>query len=377
MITRQQVDQLLQFKNGRYLVTSCYLNLDRGQMPPQTLKIRVKDLLQSARHSLQGKTGTHEQRQSLQRDFERIEEYVQQDILGNRHKALAVFSCDGEKFWQTYQLPRIVRNVLIADHAPYTRPLTVMLAQQRRYCVVLVDRVHGQLFEIYMGEILEHKELLGDVPRWANEGGQGGRDERNIERCYVAAVHQHFQSVADAAFRLFKQHQFEALVLGGHREVLMEFKEHLHAYLKERLVGEFTADPGRTSAAEVLRQTEQIEQRVAAEHERRLAGELVHKAAAGRAVSGMAATLTALSRGEAQLLLVEEGFESPGYICRSCQHLSPDVATCPQCDQPAEPCADVVDEAVGLATARNCRIEHVRGPTPLREAGRIGAMLRY
>ena len=99
MITRQQVDQLLQFKNSQYLVTSCYLNLDRGQMPPQALKIRVKDLLQSARHSLHGKAGTHEQRQSLQRDFERIEEYVQQDILGNRHKALAAFSCDGEKFW--------------------------------------------------------------------------------------------------------------------------------------------------------------------------------------------------------------------------------------------------------------------------------------
>jgi peptide subunit release factor 1 (eRF1) len=377
MITHQQMDQLLQFKNGRYLVTSCYLNLDRGQMPPQTLKIRVKDLIQSARHSLQGKIGTHEQRQSLQRDFERIEQFVQQDILGNRHKALAVFSCDGEKFWQAYTLPRVVRNVLVADHAPYIRPLTVMLAQQRRYCVVLVDRVHGQLFEIYMGEILEHKELLGDVPRWASEGGQGGREERNMERCYVEAVHQHFQRVADAAFRLFKQHQFHALVLGGHREVLLEFKEHLHAYLRERLVGEFTADPCRTSTAEVLRLTEPIEVRVAAEHEQRITADLIHKAAAGRAVSGMAATLTALSRGEAQLLLVEEGFELPGYICRSCLHLSPDAATCPQCEQSAEPCPDVVDEAVGLAAVRNCRVEHVRGATLLREAGRIGALLRY
>jgi peptide chain release factor subunit 1 len=237
--------------------------------------------------------------------------------------------------------------------------------------------MHGQLYEIYMGEILEHREFLGDVLRWANEGGQGGREERNIERSYVAAVHQHFQGVADAAFRLFKQHQFDALMLGGHREVLLEFKEHLHTYLRERLVGEFVADPGRTSAAEVLAQTEQIERHTAAEQEHRLAGELIHKASAGRAVSGLAATLTALSRGEAQLLLVEEGFESPGYICHGCQHLSFNSATCPQCDQPAEACADVVDEAIGIALARNCRIEHVQGVTPLREAGRIGALLRY
>lgn len=377
MITRQQVDQLLQFRNGRYLVTSCYVNLDRTQSSPQALKIRVKDLIQSARHSLHGKSGTHEQRESLQRDFERIEQFVQQDILGNRHKALALFSCEGEKFWQAYRLPRIVRNILIADHAPYIRPLKVMLGQERRHCVLLVDRMHGQLYEIYMGAILEHKEWLGDVLRRANEGGQGGREERNIERSYVAAVHQHFQSVADAAFQLFKQHHFDALVLGGHREVLLEFKEHLHTYLKERLAGEFVADPGRTSAAEVLAQTEQIEQRAAAEQEHRLAGELIHKTSAGRAVSGMTATLTALSRGEAQQLLVEEGFESPGYICRGCQHLSFDATTCPHCGKPAEACADVVDEAVGMALARNCRIEHIQNVTPLREAGRIGALLRY
>ena len=379
MITRQQVDQLLQFKNGRYLVTSCYLNLDRGQMPPQTLKIRVKDLLQSARHSLQDKTGSgsHEQRQSLQQDFERIEAYVQQDILGTHHRALAVFSCAGEKFWQVYPLSRMVRNILIADHAPYVRPLTIALAQFHRFCVVLVDRVHGQLFEMYMGEIVEHKELLDEVPRRVREGGQGGRDERNIERSRDTAVHQHFQRVADAAFDLFKQHQFDSLVLGGHHDVLAEFKEHLHAYLKERLVGEFAAEPGHTSAAEVLRQTQQIEQRVTAEQEQRLAHDIVHKAVTGRAVNGVAATLTALGRGEAQLLLVEEGFESPGYICRVCQHLSVDTMTCPQCQQPTERCPDVVDEAVGLAVLKNCRIQHVQGLTPLREAGRIGALLRY
>ena len=26
---------------------------------------------------------------------------------------------------------------------------------------------------------------------------------------------------------------------------------------------------------------------------------------------------------------------------------------------------------------KNCQIEHVQGPTPLRDAGRMGALLRY
>ena len=49
MITRQQINQLLGFRDGKYLVTSCYLNLDRSKMPAQILKILAKDLLQAVR----------------------------------------------------------------------------------------------------------------------------------------------------------------------------------------------------------------------------------------------------------------------------------------------------------------------------------------
>jgi hypothetical protein len=36
-----------------------------------------------------------------------------------------------------------------------------------------------------------------------------------------------------------------------------------------------------------------------------------------------------------------------------------------------------VDEAIELALTKNCQIEHVRGPTALRDAGRMGALLRF
>jgi hypothetical protein len=42
MISRVQIDRLLQFHNDEGLITSCYLNLDRAKWPPQVLKIRVK-----------------------------------------------------------------------------------------------------------------------------------------------------------------------------------------------------------------------------------------------------------------------------------------------------------------------------------------------
>src|SRR5262245_35157906 len=112
MITRQQLSTLLDFQNGQYLVTSCYLNLDRAQMSPQMLKIRIKDLLQSAHQELAAKAGSHTQRESLRKDFERIEEFVMEEVAMNRHRGVAIFACHGHKFWQAYGLPRIVRNLL-------------------------------------------------------------------------------------------------------------------------------------------------------------------------------------------------------------------------------------------------------------------------
>jgi peptide chain release factor subunit 1 len=378
MITRRQIDALSQFRNGEFLITSCYLNLDRSKMPPQMLKIRMKDLLQAAQHELAGKAGSHAQRESLRADFERIEEFVMREIVSNRHKGLAIFSCTGKEFWQTYGLPRMVRNILIADHNPYIRPLMAILAEYHRFCTVLVDRERGRIFEAYMGGIVERSEVIDQVPRRVREAGFGGRDERSIERRHNHAVQHHLQHLADAAFELFKRDKFDWLTLGGHRELLREFKHHLHPYLRERWAGDFFAEPGKITMPELLQAMLEIEERVEWEHEQQLANELVRKAEMGNlAVSGVSATLNALSRGEAQTLLVEEGFEMPGYVCPNCHASSVTEQDCPQCHKPMEPCPDIVDEAIEVAMQKNCQIEHVRGPTALRDAGRMGALLRY
>jgi peptide chain release factor subunit 1 len=378
MITRPQIDQLLAFKNGEHLITSCYLNLDRSKMPAQMLKIRTKDLLQQAHHDLTSKTASHVQRESLRGDFEEIEAFVMAEIVANRYKAVALFSCAGEKFWQAFGLPRIVRNILVADHDPYIRPLMAILSEYHRYCTVTVDRVTGEILEVYMGEIVERSTITDEIPRRVREAGFGGRNERAIQRRYEHAVHRHFQRLADATFALFKRDYFDWLVLGGHREVLREFKTHLHPYLKRRWAGDFHADPATVSPPEVLKHTLEIEERVESQHEQRLVEELTQKAEAGeRAVRGISPTLSALARGEAQTLLVEEGFETPGYSCFACHYVSLEPQDCPNCHKPLEPCNDIIDEAIELAILKNCHIEHVQGPTALRDGGRMGALLRF
>ena len=378
MITRHQVDELLRFQNGEHLLTSCYLNLDRSKMPPQMLKIRIKDLLQAAHQELALKAGSHGQRESLREDFRRIEEYVMDEIAMNRHRGVAIFACSGHKFWQTYGLPRIVRNLLIADIDPYVRPLMAILGEYHHYCTLLLDRVQGQIFEVYMGQIEPHAAVTDAVPRRVRDGGLGGREERHIERHHTQAVQQHYRRLAEQLFQMFRQDRFDWFVLGGHREILREFKGYLHPRLRERWAGDFHAAPAQAHPPEILQATLDIEEHVESEHEKRLAEQLIQQAEAGRlAVQGMSETVAALARGEAQLLLVDHGFEMPGYACYHCHYPKLEPGECPHCRKAVEPCADIVDEVIELAMQRNCQIEHVHGLTPLRESGRIGALLRY
>jgi peptide chain release factor subunit 1 len=378
MITRQQIAELLEFRNGDALVTSCYLDLDRSHMTPLAMKIRIKDLLQAAHQDLAGKAASHTQRESLRVDFERIENFVMQEIPVTQHRALAIFSCSSGNFWQTYRLPRMVRNLLIADHQPYVRPLTAIMAGHHRYCTVVLDREHARIFEVYMGQIMEHFQSSGQLPRRVREGGLGGRDERRIERRHQHALHEHLHQLAGTVFDLFKRIHFNSLICGGQRDVLREFKHHLHPYLKERWVADFHCEPAAVTPSEVLRHTMEIEEAVETEQEKRMAEQLIRKAEAGDlAVSGISATLNALHRGEAQVLLVEDGFEAPGYVCRDCRFTTIQDGPCPVCDKPVEPCPDIVDEAVTLAMQKNCQVEHVHPATPLHDAGRMGALLRY
>jgi peptide subunit release factor 1 (eRF1) len=184
--------------------------------------------------------------------------------------------------------------------------------------------------------------------------------------------------LADETFGLFKRDRFDYLILGRHRDLVREFKEHLHPYLKERWVGDFHADPCKTSTADVLARVLAIEDRTELEREQRMTEELVRNVGAGRrAVSGVGATLGALTRGAAQTLLVEDGFAMPGFVCRHCHYATIEGTECPQCRQPLDPCPDVVDEAIELALRKNCQIEQVRRPTALGEAGHMGAILRF
>ncbi len=96
-------------------------------------------------------------------------------------------------------------------------------------------------------------------------------------------------------------------------------------------------------------------------------------------VVGLADTLYVLHQGRVRLLLVEENYHAPGFICANCGYVAgQQAAACPFCqsDQVTET-PDVVNFAIHKAIETGADVNIVRQSEALSQAGGIAAILRY
>ena len=93
--------------------------------------------------------------------------------------------------------------------------------------------------------------------------------------------------------------------------------------------------------------------------------------------AGLGGVLEALVARRVETLLVSEGFEAPGWRCRSCAWVGTRGRRCPLCESGMEQLTDVVEEAVEEALAQACKVVVCSDNADLDVMGRIGALLRY
>ncbi len=380
MIRHEDVEKLVSIVGSQHPITSFYLDAHLGKHSLEEQRLTAKNLLRERRLELEQRADIdkHWKKKALA-DLDRLDDMLKAELAGpHSYRGLAVFISSGESLEQTYRLPQPVRNALIVDRDPYVRPLTTILDEYHRICTVLVDREAAELYEIYMGEILEHDRVFDEVPGKVRVAGWYGLEERRIERHVEDHVHRHYRHVADTVFRLFKALGFDWLVLGAHHEVVSEFEPFLHPYLRERLIGHFHAEPRKTPLKVVLEKTLAIEEATERKEEVKLVDELLERAGSGGlGVVGLDDTIKALLNGQVHTLIVQEEWTVPGVVCRNCGWLGREGEACPVCGSKTDEVEDLVDEMVELAVYFGGRVEHVFADSKLKDHGHIGALLRF
>ncbi|HJX37745.1 MAG TPA: Vms1/Ankzf1 family peptidyl-tRNA hydrolase [Anaerolineae bacterium] len=372
MLDKHELRELASYRDETNLICSFYYPLEKGEPTEQGSLIRLRNMINDAMAN-QG-DWTSAQAKSVYDDLERVEGLVTEELVLTRG-GLAVFACSAAGLWRVFHLPDKVGPLLAVDHSIRMRPLIELLTHYERYCTALVGKGRARIFLLDAAGVEERSDVFGEVP---GRHDQGGWAQARYQRHHDDRVMRHLKDTAEETFSMLQQEEFDRLFVGGTEELVSEFVEHLHPYVRERFAGSFPAEM-TSSPAEVQRLTmaevsELLEAREGDVIEKLRAE--VHSGNLGAA--GLEDTIHALQKGQVMTLLVNEDFESSGLRCTSCGQLSL-TSPCAFCGGETEVLPSMVEELVKQAFLQNCEMMFIGGDNreKLAELGGIGALLRF
>jgi len=377
LLSREQIEDLVKFRNEDYFTTSFFLDTSKNRLTKKEIQLSLKNLLNGAKLKLDQMSLPKTKKESLHRDLEKINKYCIQNLPSINQVGLAIFSCSHLDYWQEFSLVKSPRNQIIFDQNPYVRPLSAILDEYNRVCLLTLDRKSAKWYEIYMGEITLLDSLTGDVPSKVREGGWEGYNSKRIERHIESLLHEFFKKSATKTFSLMKKHGFNWFFLGCSEEYCQALEPLFHPYLKQRIKAHLKLKPSDSQDKILKAALTEKDKLKKQEKQAIVANFLSEIEKGGLAVSGLTNTLRSLNRGEVQTLLVTRLFSKQGKKCPKCGFLFSEDSVCPSCQKKTDSMLDIIDEAVEVALNSRCEIKHINPPSGLDQYGKIGAFLRY
>jgi peptide chain release factor subunit 1 len=375
--SRSQIDVLTKFKGQDDLVTSFFMETDKGRLNRKEIQLALKNLLNDAKARACALAAAKDKTESLIRDLDLIADYGTQALTASNGAGLAIFSCSRRGFWQPLELPHGPRNRVIFDANFYVRPLAAILDKYSSICVLLLSRREARWYDVSMGEIKAIDELKSDVPGRVREGGFEGTEAKKIERHVDAKLQDFFKKTAQRTFDLNKKHPFEWLFINCEENHGVDFEPHLHSYLRDKVKARLHSRVS-DSPAKVLQEVLEVEGRLKKAEEEETVQKLVAEIErGGLAASGLRDTIHRLNQFEVQSLVVTHNFSKAGRICPTHKILYLDELKCPICDKKTDVVQDIVDEAIETVLKRNGAVKHITPPSKLDRYGQIGAFLKY
>jgi peptide chain release factor subunit 1 len=364
--------ELAGFRAARGRAISLYVALDpSAAINPGDVQTRANSLLSEARSDVDADRLSHDQREALKADLERIDEFFQ-GLDRDGVRGMAVFASHLDGIWRTLRLPQAVHDAVKVNDGFHLSPLVPLLCGLDGSLVVQVGREQGRFFRLDRGQLQEIADHTEDAP---GQHDQGGWSQARYQRHIDKLVHDHLKAVADELDRR-KRGGAPRIVLVGTEEMKSDFVETLSKETQQAIVGWTTAD-AHAGPAQLLDAAMPLLEKARAEEETELV-EAWKEAAGkgGRAASGWAETLEAASDAAVETLLVQDGAEQPAYECPKCGRAQLEGGDCPLDSTPMEP-DEGLDLAVRLTLAMGGSVVPLNQRRDLAPVGGIGALLRF
>jgi len=377
-MTRDEIRELAAF-HADETKGACALSFYFQPDPPQDRSHRreaivAKDVVKQALKSAaaQGKNG------SLHADLDRVLDLATN--LRGSAKGRAVFACSAQSFWKEYELPPHLggTHIYLQPHFQL-KPLAALLGAQPALCVAMVDRQRARFFDLRLDDLRERGAIVHMLSRNAASYGYNGYEGGHAERRVSEEALQHFKAVSERLRIDREKGIWDRLIVGCQDANWSEFESHLHPYVKQRLIGRFSADVASVSNEEIRDRAGAVLNRWIAERGVKKASEALDFAKSnGRGVTGLRRVLQTLETGEVQSIFLTENYSAHAVQCPHCGHLDAHlVPTCVACGHATRELSDVCDAIIPIAIRRDIELFYLKEHEDLDRAGNIAALLRF
>jgi peptide chain release factor subunit 1 len=369
---RDQLRSLAELRLDRPVVLSLYLNLDPSQFAtPPARKTSVRSLLDEAERRLREVDGlSHQDKMALQAALERATRFLENELPSDGAHGLAVFASEPNGLFEAVKLPRSVPNRVAIGHSPLVGPIA-RLARRERWCLALVNRRDARIFRGSPDGLREVEQIHDDV---SGQHDQGGWSQARYQRGIEKEKDDHLRDTGEALMRHFRRQPFERLIVGGPREVVTDFEQKLHHYLRDRLAGRIEVDVERSNADQVLEAARPLIEKL--EHRREL--EALEKLGE-RGACGLEDVLPPLHERRVELLILDEQFGGvTGVQCLECGWLGLEGDHCPADGSELVELEDLTEAMIELSVQQSAdllAVHHERGV--LEAHGGAAALLRF
>jgi peptide chain release factor subunit 1 len=376
-ITWDELRDLAGFEAEKGCAISLYLDLDPSVAPTAgDAQARLNSLLDEGAKAdgANRRVLSHDQRQGLKADFDRIRNYFEAEFSRDGAHGLAIFCAGLDNVWRPLPLTEPVADRVSVGRQLYLAPLVPLVGRGEGALVVVVGREQGQFYRLQAGRLAEVADLFDEQPR---RHDQGGWSQARMQRHVDKLAEEHVREVAGELDRLVRRLRGPQVVVIATEDLWAEFLGHLSPEARASVVG-WTHAEAHASAPELLAAARPVLERWRKEKELAAVERWREEAARnGRAASGWADTLAAASDGRVDTLLFQDGVRRPAYQCPACGRAGAEGGKCPLDGTSLEEAEDGLDLAVHQTLVHGGTVwalEHRRDLEPVEG---IGALLRY
>jgi peptide chain release factor subunit 1 len=374
MVTWSLLRELAAFHAEKGCATSLHVNLDPRDTPTAgDAQARMNALLNAAEKTDRTDL-THEQREALKVDFERIARWFDDEFDRDGVRGLAVFAAALDNYWRTVPLPEPLQDNVRVGSYFYLAPLVPLVAHAEGTIVAVVGREQGQLYRLRAGRLEEVAEHYDEQPGQHDQGGWSqSRYRRHIEKL----VQEHLKGLAEELDRSRRRMQFPKIVLVCGEEMRSEFTDALSNEAREALVG-WTQAKSNAGPAELLEAVMPVLEAAETKDEAETIARWREEAGRnGRAASGWEQTLEAASDARVELLLFQDGADRQAFRCPACGRAAASEGSCPLDGTRLEATDAGLDLAVHQTLSHGGAVWAIKYHDDLGPVEGIGALLRF